>query len=301
MGSSGYAWLSVATAVATLALKGIAAYITGSVGLYSDALESIVNLVAALLAVYAIRVATRPADEAFPHGYDKAEYFSSGFEGALILVAAFLMGFEAIRRLLAPAPLVEIELGLGISMVACAMNFVVSRALMQGAKKHESIALEADAHHLMTDVWTTIGVAIAVVLVRVTGWQWLDPVAALIVAANVVRIGVALVRRSSRGLLDAALPSQERAAVDAMLEEVSAREGAQFHAVRTRQAGARRFIELHVVVPGRWSVQRGHDLCEKIEEGLRNLGPRTTVLTHLEPLEDPKSYADQQLDRDQAV
>lgn len=294
---SAWAWLSVATAVATLGLKAGAAYITGSVSLLSDALESIVNLVAALGAVLALRVAAKPADDEHPHGHDKVEYFSSGFEGALILVAAVTIAVTAVPRLIAPRPLEDTGIGLAISTAASVINLVVARMLFAAGKKHRSITLEADAHHLMTDVWTSAGVLVAVVLVRLTGALWLDPLAAMIVAANIVRIAVMLIRRSLLGLMDTALDAEAQKQIDGVLSALSASEPVSFHAVRTREAGSRRFIDLHVLVPGSWTVQRGHDLCEEVERRLRELSPRTSVLTHLEPVEDPRSFEDQQLDR----
>lgn len=292
-----YAWLSLATAISTLALKACAAYVTGSVGLLSDALESIVNVVAALFAVFVLRVAARPADDAHPHGYEKVEYFSSGFEGALILIAALAIMVEAVPRLFAPTALRSVDVGVGLSAVAGLMNFAVARALFHGAKRHHSIALEADAHHLMTDVWTSVGVLGAIVAAKLTGWHRIDPLVAIVVAANIMRTGGSLIGRSLRGLLDAALPEEELRLVNATLQAFVQREGAQFHALRTRQSGARRFIEVHVLVSGSWSVKRGHDLCEDVERELRKLAPRTTVMTHLEPIEDPQSFADQDLDR----
>lgn len=294
---SAWAWLSVATAVATLGLKAGAAYITGSVSLLSDALESIVNLVAALGAVLALREAAKPADDEHPHGHDKVEYFSSGFEGALILAAAVTIATTAIPRLLDPRPLEDTGIGLAISTAASGINLLVARMLFAAGKKHRSITLEADAHHLMTDVWTSAGVLVAVVLVRLTGLLWLDPVAALIVAANIVRTAVMLIRRSLLGLMDTALDAASQKQIDEVLAAVSASEPVSFHAVRTREAGSRRFIDLHVLVPGSWTVQQGHDLCEEVERRLRELSPRTSVLTHLEPVEDPRSFEDQQLDR----
>lgn len=297
IGPVAYGWLSVATALTTLALKAVAAWITGSVSLMSDAFESIVNVVAAVLAVVALRVAQRPADDKFPHGYEKVEYFSSGFEGALIVVAAGGIVFEAIPRLVAPEPIQSIDTGLVFTAAATALNVAVAQVLFRAARKHRSIALEADAHHLMSDVWTSVGVFAAILAVRLTGWHLLDPFAALLVAANIVRIGVSLVGRSMRGLLDAGFDGEEAEKVRASLDALAAKHAIEFHALRTRQAGSRRFIAVHVLVPGTWTVQHGHDLCEEVEHELRDLAPRTTVFTHLEPIEDPRSFDDQHLDR----
>ncbi len=292
-----YAWLSVATAVGTLALKAVAAWATGSVSLLSDALESIVNLVAAALAVVALRLAARPADSAHPHGYEKVEYFSSGFEGALILVAAAGIAVEAIPRLLSPRPIESVSVGLLFSGIACVANLVVARLLLRVGRQTRSIALEADGHHLMSDVWTSVGVLGAIVAVHFTGLTILDPIAALVVAANIVRIAGPLVVRSFRGLMDASLPADELDPIRAALVHIKSTYPVEIHALRTRQAGARRFVELHVLVPGDWTVARGHDLCEEVEHRIRALAPRTTVTTHLEPLEDPRAFGDENLDR----
>ena len=291
-----YAWLSVLAALLTIALKGGAYLLTDSVGLLSDALESLVNLVSAVVALRALAVAARPADDEHAYGHTKAEYFSSGFEGALILVAALLIAGTAVNRLLHPAPIEQVGLGIGISVVASAVNLVVARVLAGAAARHHSIALEADAHHLMTDVWTSAGVLAGVGLVAVTGWGALDPIVALFVAANITRSGASLVRRSMLGLLDTALRDDARSAIGTVLREHEAA-GIRFHAVRTRQAGAHRFVSMHVLVPGDWSVQRGHDLLECIEEEVHDAVPRVTVFTHLEPLEDPISWADEALER----
>ena len=291
-----YAWLSVAAAIATIALKGGAWVLTGSVGLLSDALESVVNLVAAIVALMALAVASRPADEEHAYGHTKAEYFSSGFEGALVLVAALVITVAAVRRLLAPVPLTNVGLGLAISLAASGINLLVARQLFDAAREHGSIALEADAHHLMTDVWTTAGVLIGVGLVGFTGWNALDPLVALLVAANVTRVGLALLRRSLLGLLDTALPLEVQSGIQRVLERYE-RDGIQFHALRTRRSGARRFMSVHVLVPGAWSVQRGHDLLEQIEADIRRSVPRLTVFTHLEPVEDPVAWHDTTLER----
>jgi cation diffusion facilitator family transporter len=292
-----YALISIAAAVATILLKGGAYRITGSVGLLSDALESVVNLAAATVALIALSIAARPADEEHAYGHGKAEYFSSGFEGALILVAASSIAVAAVARLLEPRPVEEVRLGLAISLVASAINFGVARMLFRAGRQYQSITLEADAQHLMTDVWTSAGVVLGVAAAAATGWHRLDPLIALAVALNVVRIGVDLLRRSLLGLLDTALPEAELARIGAILNAHRAG-GVQYHALRTRQAGSRRFVSFHILVPGEWTVQRGHDLLEEIEEEIRAGIPRTTVFTHLEPLEDPISWADTLLERD---
>lgn len=291
-----YAWLSIAAAIATIALKMAAWRLTGSVGLLSDAAESVVNLIAAITALWMLTLAAKPADEEHAYGYSKAEYFASGVEGALILVAAAAIAFAAVERLLEPAPIEKLEFGLVVSLAASLINLAVARVLLVVGKRHHSIALEADGHHLMTDVWTSAGVLIGVGLVAVTGYQRLDPIVAILVALNIVRSGVMLIQRSARGLLDVALVPEEQQALRTVLDRYAGPE-LEFHALRTRQAGARRFVSLHVLVPGDWSVERGHQLLEEIEKDIRAAVPNVHVLTHLEPLEDPRSFEDQALDR----
>lgn len=291
-----YAWLSIAAAIVTIGLKAAAYLLTGSVGLLSDALESGVNLVAAIMALAMLTVAARPPDEEHAYGHDKAEYFSSGVEGALILVAAISIVWTALPRLISPQPIEQAGLGLGVSVAASLVNLGVAQVLKQAGRRHSSITLEADAAHLMTDVWTSAGVLVAVGLVAVTGWQRLDPVIALVVAANIVWSGFRLLRRSALGLMDTALPEAQRQAVLAIQERYAA-EGVQFHALRTRESGARAFVSMHVLVPGDWTVQRGHALLERVEADVRQAVPNVTVFTHLESLDDPASWEDTQLDR----
>lgn len=291
-----YAWLSIATAVATIVLKSVAWYLTGSVGLLSDALESGVNLAGAIMALSMLRLAAQPPDERHAHGHSKAEYFSSAFEGMLIFVAALSIGFAAIERLLAPQPLEQLGIGLAVSAVATILNFLTARVLLRVGQQQGSIALEADSHHLMTDVWTSVGVVVGVAAAGWSGWLWLDPVLALLVAAHILHTGWQLLHRSASGLMDEAVPAATGAAIAAVLERHRL-QGIGFHALRTRQAGSRVFVTLHLLVPGQWTVQRGHELAEQIEADIRAVVPRATVLTHLEPLEDPLSQADIELDR----
>jgi len=292
-----FAWLSIAAAVATIALKALAYLLTGSVGLLSDALESFVNLAGALMALAMLSLAARPPDANHAYGHGKAEYFSSGVEGGLILIAAVSIAVAAVDRLLHPRPLEQLGLGLTISVVASLVNFGVSVVLMRAARQYESITLRANAHHLMTDVWTSAGVLVGVGAVAVTGWLWLDPLVALAVAANIVWTGVRIVHASILGLMDTALPAAELAAITAVLDRYASDE-VRYHALRTRQAGPRRFVSVHVLVPGAWSVMRGHDLLERIEADIREALPLVSVLTHLEPLEDPAAHDDLDLDRD---
>ena len=291
-----FAWLSIAAAVVTIALKTVAYLLTGSVGLLSDALESGVNLVGAALALGMLTVAARPADEDHAYGHSKAEYFSSGVEGTLILLAAISIAVAAVERLVHPRPLEQVGLGLGVSFVASLVNLGVALVLMRAARLHDSVTLEANAHHLLTDVWTSGGVIVGVGVVAVTHWAPLDAVVALTVAANIVWTGVRIVRRSVLGLMDTALPEAERTALRHALEPYL-KEGVEYHALRTRQSGARRFVSLHVVVPGMWTVQRGHELLERLEADIRSVIPNATVLTHLESLDDPTSWDDVTLDR----
>jgi cation diffusion facilitator family transporter len=292
-----FAWLSIAAALATIAIKTGAWWLTGSVGLLSDALESIVNLVAAGMTLWMLALSARPPSEEHAYGFSKAEYFASGLEGALIFAAALAIGWAAVDRLLHPQPIERVTLGLALSVGASLINFAVARVLLAAARRHRSIALEADAHHLMTDVWTSAGVVVAVALVALTGWTMLDPLIALAVAANIVRTGFALVRRSALGLLDRSLPAEQRAQVEALLERRRA-EGIEFHALRTRAAAGRSFISMHLLVPGDWTVQRAHDMADAIELDIATAVPGASVLTHIEPREDPASYQDLDLDRE---
>lgn len=286
-----FAWLSILAAILTIALKTAAYLFTGSVGLLSDALESLVNLVAAIIALITLTVAEKPADDEHAYGHSKAEYFSSGVEGALILLAAGAIIWTAIPRLLAPQPLEQMGLGLGVSMLASAINFGVARILMRAARNHNSITLEASAQHLMTDVWTSLGVLAAIGLVSFTGWIRLDPVIAILVACNIVWTGVQLLRRSVSGLMDVAIPADELARVEQVLQRYRD-EGIHFHALRTRQAGARQFVSVHVLVPGDWTVRRGHQLVDKIEADIRDVLPSGHVFTHLEAINDPAAWQD---------
>ncbi len=291
-----FAWLSIGAAVLTIGLKATAYVLTGSVGLLSDALESVVNLAAALMAFAMLTVAARPPDEEHAYGHGKAEYFSSGVEGALIVLAAVGIVWAAWGKLLHPQPLESVGFGLALSLVGTAINFGVARVLRQAGKRYTSITLDADAQHLMTDVWTSAGVVVGIGAVALTGWQRLDPLIAVLVAVNIVWSGVQLVRRSALGLLDTALPKEEQAAIQKVLRRYQELD-IQFHALRSRQAGARRFMSIHVLVPGTWTVHEGHKLLERLERDMRLAVPHITVFTHLEALDDPTSWQDETLDR----
>ena len=292
-----YAWLSVAAAVATIGLKTVAWWLTDSVGLLSDALESLVNLAAALLALSMLRLAASPPDENYPYGFSKAEYFSAGIEGALIVLAAAGIVWAALPRLIAPRALEMPFSGLTLTIAASAINFAVGAALLRAGREHHSITLEADGRHLMTDVWTSAAVIAGVALVYVTGWLRLDPLIALAVSLHILWTGFGLVGRSVRGLLDPAISAQDQGEVNKLIAEYSRRYGVSFHALRTRQAGARRFVSFHLLVPDAWTVAQAHQLSEEIEARMRAMVPNAAIFTHIEPISDPASYDDQELDR----
>ncbi|MFQ5398599.1 MAG: cation diffusion facilitator family transporter [Anaerolineae bacterium] len=290
-----FAWLSIGVAVFTIALKAGAYLLTGSVGLLSDALESGVNLLAAVFALIMLTIAAMPPDEEHAYGHTKAEYFSSGAEGTLILVAAVTIIVSVIRRLSQPQPLEQLGIGVIISGVAAVSNFVVARILLQAGRRYNSVTLSADAHHLMTDVLTSAGVLVGIGAVAVTGWNILDPLIALVVAAQIIFAGVRLVRQSVRGLMDTALPKEELERVEAVLEAYHNRRHIHYHALRSRQSGAHRFVSVHVLVPGTWTVQEGHALLDDLERDICDILPDTSVFTHLEPLDDASSNADLRL------
>jgi cation diffusion facilitator family transporter len=289
---SRFAWLSIGTGIVVFGLKLYAYFLTDSVGLLSDALESTVNIVAAVVALVALKAAARPGDARHHFGLSKAEYFSALFEGMMILIAAGLIMFTAIPRFLDPQPLEDLGIGLFISGIATVLNFVVATILMRAGLKHRSIVLQADSKHLMTDVWTSGGVIIAVLLVGWTGWLRLDPLIAMAVALNIVFAGLKLIGSSAMGLLDAALPEEENALVVEVLKRHQT-EKVRFHALQTRESGRQRFVSMHVLVPGAWTVAQGHDLLEAVEADIRHVLPDTVIATHLEPIEDPRAWDDQ--------
>lgn len=301
-----YGWLSITAAIATILLKSYAYWLTGSVGLLSDALESLINLVAAIIVLVTLSIASRPPDDEHAYGHEKVEYFSSGAEGIMILLAAFSIGFTAWERLWHPQVLQQLDLGVAVSVLASLINLVVARILIGVGRRRHSITLEADGKHLMTDVWTTVGIIVGIALIAVAnrfepslelarqlgmnGWEILDPLIAILVAVHIVFAGLQLIRRTVAGLLDAALSAEEQARIVAVLERYVAEEQIEYHALRTRYAGARRFMSVHVLVPGEWSVQRGHDLVEAIELEIMALFDSIDIDTHLEPLEDEVSF-----------
>ena len=291
-----YAWLSVFAAIVVLSLKLLAWKLTGSVGLLSDALETCTNLGGAMMALLMLRLAAQPPDEGHAYGHSKAEYFSSGFEGMLIFIAAALIVAEAVPRLWAPQPLQQPGIGLGVAALATVINLVVARVLARAGRKHGSVSLDADARHLMTDVWTTVGVIVGVSLVLLTHWPWLDPLVALAVGLHVLIEGYHLIGEAATGLMDAAWPEEEQAVLQSVLDEFR-QDGVDFHAVRTRRSAARRFVSFHVLVPGGWTVKQGHDLVERLEQRLDQRLPMVTSFSHMEPSDDPCSYGDEGLDR----
>jgi cation diffusion facilitator family transporter len=291
-----FAWLSIGAAVATMALKLLAWWLTGSVGLLSDALESGVNLSGAVMALMMLSIAARAPDAGHAYGHGKAEYFSSLFEGVLVFAAGAAIVVAAFPKLLQPQPIQDVPIGLAISAVASAINLVVARVLLRAARTHRSMALEADGHHLMADVWTSAGVIVGVTLVAITGWFILDPLLAIAVALHVLWTGFRLLRDSTAGLMDAAWPQPEQAILDQLMDEFRS-DGLDFHAVRTRVSGRRRFVSLHVLVPGAWSVQHAHDFVERFEARLAERLPGAIAFAHLEPREDPVAHADLELDR----
>lgn len=286
-----FAWLSIAAALATIALKTGAWWVTGSVGLLADAAESIVNLVAAVAAFVALRVAARSADDNHHFGHSKAEYFSAAIEGGMIFVAASFIIWQSIGRLLDPQPVEQAGVGLAISVIASVINGAVAWVLLRAGRRHHSITLRADGQHLLTDVWTSVGVVVGVLLVVVTGIDRLDPVIALLVGANIIWTGWKLVSESGRGLMDEALDRETNARIADALSRHRTDE-VDIHGLRTRGAGHLSFAEMHVLVPGAWSVRRAHDIVEEIERALEDEFDDLTVTTHIEPREDPRAYDD---------
>lgn len=285
--------LSMAAALITMALKFGAWWLTGSVGLFSDAVESLVNLAAAVLGFILLGLAAQPADDNHPFGHEKAEYFSSGAEGMLILVAAAAIAWEAIRNFITPPVIGKLDTGLLLSLAATAVNGAAAWWLMRVAHEEKSLAVEADAKHLLTDVWTSVGVllALGLLLVFPTAW-WLDPLIALVVALNIVRTGIDLMRRSVDGLMDMQLPPEEFRRIEEKLLQSLPPQTA-INALRTRQAGPRRFVEFNLLVPGRWPVQQSHELCDALEASLRHEFKDSDILIHVEPAEEAGSKVPQ--------
>ena len=288
-----YLKLSVVVAVATIALKAGAWWLTGSVGLLSDALESLVNLAGASFALAMVTLAAQPADDEHPYGHHKAEYFSSGFEGVLILVAALAIIASAVDRLISPQPLEQLGIGLALSLVATALNGALAWAMLRKAREARSMALDGDARHLFTDVWTSIGVVAGLVAVHFSGWLWLDPVIAIAVALNIGREAIGLISRSVQGLMDHALEPEVIASIQATLAEF-AHDTIRFDHVTTRRAGARRFVDLHMHMPADWSLRRAAALRTSVEQALMSAVPGLRATIQLLPadveahFDDPK-------------
>ncbi len=286
-----FAWLSIAAALVTIAMKTFAWWITGSVGLLSDAAESLVNLVAAIVALVALTVAIRPPDKNHHFGHSKAEYFSAATEGMMIFVAAAVILFTAVQRFLNPQPLENVGIGLAVSVAASAVNGGVAMVLLRAGARYRSITLVADGKHLMTDVWTSVGVVVGVLLVWLTGWERLDPVVAFAVGLNILVTGSRLIRGASAGLMDVSLSKEDNELIRTVLGRFTSAE-VSWHRLLTREAGNRRFMQFDLLVPGDWTVQRGHDLVEDITDALMAEFPDIDVLCHIEPAEDPRSYED---------
>lgn len=278
-----FLWLSLATAIATVVIKAVAALITNSVGLWSDALESTVNLLAALVALWALRLSAKPADHNHDFGHGKAEYVSAAVEGTLIFVAAGAIIVGAVQRLLVPAPLDKLGLGLLLSAIASLLNLGTGLLLLRAGRAHRSITLEADGHHLLTDVWTSVGVLVAIGLVALTGWQVLDPLIAIAVGINILFTGYSLVRRSVVGLLDAALPPEEIEILNSAVARAAVDPRVSVTDQRTRESGRQRFVYVTLSVPGDWTVRRGHDVADQVEHEVDAALPGTTTFVHVEP------------------
>lgn len=286
-----YAYLSIATGIAVFLLKIGAWYYTGSVGLLSDALESTVNIVAAVIALFALKAAAKPADAEHHFGRGKAEYFSAQIEGFMILFAALIIVVTAAERFLHPRELEQLGWGLAISTIASGLNGAVAVILMRAGKAHRSPVLDADGKHLLTDVWTSVGVIVGVGLVQLTGYLRLDSIVAMAVGINIIVTGLHLLRESTSKLMDKSLSDEDHAAIVTVLKKYETEE-VKFHALQTRESGRHRFVSMHVLVPGAWSIQKGHDLSENVEADIKAALDHTTVSTHVEPIEDPRSWED---------
>lgn len=280
-----FAWLSIAAAVATIALKAAAYWFTGSVGLLSDALESLINLAAAIVALITLKIAARPADEDHEFGHDKAEYFSSGIEGSLIFLAAISIGYAAVIRLLEPQPLEQVGVGLFVSGVATVINFAVAGVLIRVGKTHHSLVLEADGHHLMTDVWTSVGVIVGVALVGLTGWITLDPIIAILVAVNILWTGFSLIKRSVLGLMDTVVAPEIAEIAEGILRRHAAAEGIRYENFRSRQAGMKKFFYVDIQFPDEWTIKHVHEIADRIENEIAEAVPNSTTFSHLEPFD----------------
>ncbi len=292
-----FMYLSIVTALATIGLKFTAYFSTGSMGFFSDALESFVNLFAAIFGLIMIHISEKPADEGHNFGHGKAEYFSSAVEGGLIVVAAFSIIYSAVPRMVSPQPLENLSVGLLFSVAASTVNLLVGILLIRNGKRHKSLILEADGKHLMTDVWTSAGVILAILLVKLTGWIILDPIIAIVVALNIIYTGYKLIGKSANGLMDKKIPEKDMKKITDYLDSLES-QNIHYHSLLTREAGQRRFISMHLLLPGTWSVKEGHDKAEIIEQHIEKMFEEsTTVTSHIEPLGDPQSFNDIGIDR----
>lgn len=285
-------WISIVASIITMALKWVAFSVTGSVGFMSDALESGINLLAAVVAFYSLTVAARPADREHPFGHEKAEYFSSLAEGVLIILAAFGIAYAAINRIFFPQPLESLGFGMLLSVGATVVNLVTARVLLYYSKKHNSITIEADAHHLMSDVWTTVGILVGIFLVKLTGWQLLDPLMAILVSISIVFTGIKLVIRSLDGLMDKRVSEKDMILIRQVLDSYKSKE-LDYHALYTRRASAKQFITFHLLFPGDYSVHRAHEITKLIETDIKMKLPLADIFIHIEPLNDPDAFDDQ--------
>lgn len=283
------AWYSIVASILTILIKSAAYYITGSVGFMSDAMESVINLIAGIVAFFSLTIAAQPADSEHPFGHDKAEYFSSMIEGVLITLAAIGIAYAAINRIYHPRPLEELDFGMALSIFATLINLGTARILLHYGRKHNSITLEADAHHLMTDVWTTVGIVVGIILVKITNWQILDPIMAILVAISILYTGAKLIVRSTDGLMDKKLSEKDMIQIKEILDRHKVR-GIDYHALYTRQASSKRFINFHLLFPGDWSVHQAHEITKEIEKEIVERLPNSEVFVHLEPINDPDAY-----------
>lgn len=286
-----YLWISITASVATIVLKGGAFYVTGSVGLLSDAIESFINLAAAVSAFVLLTIALKPPDKGHPFGHNKAEYFSSIIEGTLIFLAAVAIGVTSIERLLNPRPPHDLGAGLLISVAASGINLFTAMVLLGAGRRYNSITLEADAKHLLTDVWTTAGVLAGLLVVNLTGWIVLDPVIAILVAVNIIFTGIKLIKRSVSGLMDEALPGEELSVLKEILDRYG-NSGISYHSLYTRKAASKRFVSLHLVMPGEWQIEKGHEVTKSIESEIAGIFPGSDVFVHVEPANDPEAFDD---------
>ena len=284
-------WISIVASILTISIKSAAYCITGSVGFMSDAMESLINLAAGIVAFIMLTIASRPPDAEHPFGHDKAEYFSSLIEGVLIVLAALGIVYAAINRIYHPQPLQALNMGMVLSVLATLINLVTSRILLYYGRKHNSITLEADAHHLMTDVWTTVGIIVGIFLVKLTHWQILDPLMAIVVAMSIVYTGTRLIIRSTDGLMDSKLSEKELITIKQILDRYKEKD-IDYHALYTRQASSKRFISFHLLCPADFTVHKAHEITKVIEKEIALQLPHSDIFIHLEPINDPDAFDD---------